>query len=164
MSATMSIWLVSVAMGFPQANADAIDVIAPGATLEKVWGEGTFTEGGATDQDGSILFSDIGNRIMRFDPKTGKTKVFREPSGRANGMIFDSLGGSSSPRGPISAAAGGFRSPSATGRSARWPTTMMTSGSTVPMTSPSIAGDACTCPTRAMSGTSRASWILRGCF
>ena len=40
-------------------------------------------------QDGSILFSDIGNRIMRFDPKTGKTNVFREPSGRANGMIFD---------------------------------------------------------------------------
>ena len=42
------------------------------------------------DRDGSILFSDIGNRIMRFDPKTGKTTVFREPSGRANGMIFDS--------------------------------------------------------------------------
>jgi gluconolactonase len=38
------------------------------------------------------LFSDIGNRILRFDPKTGKTKVFREPSGRANGMIFDSRG------------------------------------------------------------------------
>jgi gluconolactonase len=92
MSAAMSIWLVSVAVGFPQANADSIDVIAPGATLEKVWGEGSFTEGGAMDQDGSILFSDIGNRIMRFDPKTGKTKVFREPSGRANGMIFDSRG------------------------------------------------------------------------
>ena len=44
------------------------------------------------DRDGSILFSDIGNRIMRFDPKTGKTTVFREPSGRANGMIFDSTG------------------------------------------------------------------------
>ena len=70
----------------------SIDVIAPGAKLEKVWGEGTFTEGGALDQDGSILFSDIGNRIMRFDPKTGKTKVFREPSGRANGMIFDMRG------------------------------------------------------------------------
>ena len=68
------------------------DVIAPGAKLEKVWGEGSFTEGGALDQDGSLLFSDIGNRIMRFDPKTGQTTVFREPSGRANGMIFDKLG------------------------------------------------------------------------
>ncbi len=29
---------------------------------------------------------------MRFDPKTGKTTVFRDPSGRANGLIFDSRG------------------------------------------------------------------------
>ena len=29
---------------------------------------------------------------MKFDPKTGRTTVFREPSGRANGMVFDSLG------------------------------------------------------------------------
>ena len=92
MSTTLSIWLVAYAVGFPQASADSTDVIEPGAKLEKVWGEGTFTEGGALDQDGSILFSDIGNRIMRFDPKTGKTKVFREPSGRANGMIFDARG------------------------------------------------------------------------
>jgi gluconolactonase len=92
MSTTVSIWLVSLAVGFPQATAETTDVVAPGATLEKVWGEGAFTEGGALDQDGSILFSDIGNRIMRFDPKTGKTKVFREPSGRANGMIFDARG------------------------------------------------------------------------
>jgi gluconolactonase len=42
--------------------------------------------------DGSILFSDIGNRILRFDPKSGKTTVFREPSGRANGLIFNSRG------------------------------------------------------------------------
>ena len=29
---------------------------------------------------------------MRFDPETGKTTVFREPSGRANGLIFDPTG------------------------------------------------------------------------
>ena len=92
MSASLSIWLMSLAVGFPQDFSGTVDVIAPGATLEKVWGEGSFTEGGALDRDGSILFSDIGNRIMRFDPKTGKTTVFREPSGRANGMIFDSTG------------------------------------------------------------------------
>jgi gluconolactonase len=92
MSTTLSICLVLHAVAFPQAESDPSDVIAPGATLEKVWGDGSFTEGGALDRDGSILFSDIGNRILRFDPKTGKTKVFREPSGRANGMIFDSRG------------------------------------------------------------------------
>jgi gluconolactonase len=91
-SAALSIWLMSLAVGFPQESAGSADVIAPGATLEKVWGEGSFTEGGAMDLDGSILFSDIGDRIMKFDPKTGKTTVFREPSGRANGMIFDPTG------------------------------------------------------------------------
>lgn len=63
-------------------------VVAPGAKLEKLWDGGEFTEGGALAGDGAILFSDIGTRIMRFDPSTGKTTVFRSPSGRANGMIF----------------------------------------------------------------------------
>ena len=43
-------------------------------------------------EDGSILFSDIGDRIMKYDPLTGKATVFREPSGRANGLIFDLSG------------------------------------------------------------------------
>jgi gluconolactonase len=74
------------------AEVDSADVLAPGAKLEKVWGEGEFTEGGALAEDGAILFSDIGNRIMRFDPRTSETTVFRAPSGRANGMIFDARG------------------------------------------------------------------------
>jgi gluconolactonase len=77
--------------GFPP-TADSANVVAPGAVIEKVWSEGSFTEGGALAGDGSILFSDIGNRIMHFDPKTGKTTVFREPSGRANGLMFDPQG------------------------------------------------------------------------
>jgi gluconolactonase len=92
MSTSVSIWLVVLAVDLPQDIRVDANVIAPGAKLEKVWGEGSFTEGGALDQDGSILFSDIGNRIMRFDPRTGKTTVFRQPSGRANGLVFDKLG------------------------------------------------------------------------
>src|SRR3954469_17012725 len=75
----------------PDAAATA-EVVAPGATLEKLWGEGSFTEGGALAGDGAILFSDIGDRIMRYDPATGSVGVFREPSGRANGLIFDPQG------------------------------------------------------------------------
>lgn len=63
-------------------------VVKQGATLELLWSEGEFTEGGARASDGSILFSDIGDRVMRFDPETGETTTFREPSGRANGLIF----------------------------------------------------------------------------
>lgn len=66
--------------------------IAPGATLEKLWGEGSFTEGPALAPDGAIVFSDIGDRIMRFDPASRRVTTFREPSGRANGLIFDARG------------------------------------------------------------------------
>jgi gluconolactonase len=86
----ISLALLRVAGGFPPQESSS--VLAPGAKLEQLWGEGVFTEGGALAEDGSILFSDIGSRIMRFDPKNRKTTVFREPSGRANGLIFDSQG------------------------------------------------------------------------
>lgn len=95
MSTTLIIASALVAFQAPPDTARSQpheSVIAPGAKLEKVFGDGEFTEGGAMDADGSILFSDIGNRILRYDPKTGKTTVFREPSGRANGLIFDPQG------------------------------------------------------------------------
>lgn len=76
----------------PTSNPAAKSAIAPGAQLEKLWSNGEFTEGGALAADGSILFSDIGNRIMRFDPATKQTTVYREPSRRANGLIFDPIG------------------------------------------------------------------------
>jgi len=66
--------------------------VPPGYSLELLWNEGDFTEGPARAPDGSICFSDIGNRIMKFDPKTGRTTVFREPSGKANGLKFDAQG------------------------------------------------------------------------
>ncbi|MBV8878554.1 MAG: SMP-30/gluconolactonase/LRE family protein [Planctomycetaceae bacterium] len=67
-------------------------LVPPGSSLEVVWNDGDFTEGPARAPDGGICFSDIGNRILKFDPKTGKTAVFREPSGKANGLKFDAQG------------------------------------------------------------------------
>lgn len=72
--------------------ADPPPFVAPGAKLEKLWGSGEFTEGPAEGPDGNVYFSDIGNRIMRFDPRTGDTAVFRNPSGRSNGLKFDAAG------------------------------------------------------------------------
>lgn len=52
-----------------------------------------FTEGPAAAVDGTVYFSDIANnRIMKFDSVARTTSVFREPSGRANGLLFDPQG------------------------------------------------------------------------
>lgn len=74
------------------------EIVGKNAELEILWEEGGFTEGPVADKDGTILFSDIkidapvGNRIMRYDPKKQKVSVYREPSGQANGLIFDGKG------------------------------------------------------------------------
>lgn len=71
----------------------AQDKIVPAsAKVELLWNEGEFTEGPAPAADGAILFSDIGNRIYRYDPRSDKTSVFRDPSGKSNGLKFDPKG------------------------------------------------------------------------
>ncbi len=67
--------------------------VAKDAKVELLWDEGVFTEGPTAAPDGAILFSDVRvSKTMRFDPKTGKTTVYRENTGSANGMIHDSKG------------------------------------------------------------------------
>jgi gluconolactonase len=88
----MFVWTLVVAVFVAAPGDETSSVLEPGAKVEKLWGEGEFMEGGALAGDGSLLFSDIGNRIIRFDPSTGKTSIFRDPSGRSNGLIFDLQG------------------------------------------------------------------------
>ncbi|MCB1078891.1 MAG: SMP-30/gluconolactonase/LRE family protein [Verrucomicrobiae bacterium] len=59
----------------------------------KIEGRVAFTEGPAWQAaTGNVFFSDVeNNRIMRLDP-TGKVHIYRTPSGRANGLAFDSQG------------------------------------------------------------------------
>ena len=84
----------------PAPTGDAI--VAKGAKLELLFTrtaqiEGGLTEGPACAPDGSIYFSDIPfgkdkGMILRFDPKTKKTTVFKEDSGKSNGLKFDAKG------------------------------------------------------------------------
>ena len=72
-------------------------IIPEGAKLEELWNEGEFTEGPAAGPDGAIYFSDISfdespGRVMKFDPKTGKTTVYCPDSGKSNGLMFDAKG------------------------------------------------------------------------
>lgn len=72
--------------------AAAEDVLAPGATLQKLAGDFKFTEGPTCDPAGNLFFVDQPNdRIMEWST-AGKLSVFLQPSGYANGMYFDAQG------------------------------------------------------------------------
>jgi gluconolactonase len=86
-------------VGKPTGDPALVD---PDAKLELLFTrslpiEGGLTEGPAVAPDGKIYFSDIPvgkdkGKIMRFDPKTKKTDVFTEDSGKSNGLKFDAQG------------------------------------------------------------------------
>ena len=70
----------------------ADDVLDPDFGVKKVAGDCKFTEGPAVDAGGNLLFSDNPNdRIMQLAPD-GKLTVFRQPCGRANGLLLDHQG------------------------------------------------------------------------
>jgi putative heme-binding domain-containing protein len=72
--------------------AGGASILPKDAKLEKVWGDGEFTEGPAYGPDRCVYFSDIGNRIMKYNPATGTTSEYRKASGRANGLKFNAQG------------------------------------------------------------------------
>ena len=62
-------------------------IVPDGAKVKKLADGFSFTEGPAQGPDGKIYFTDIPNeRIMVFDPASKKTSIFREDSGKANGL------------------------------------------------------------------------------
>ena len=76
-------------------------IISSDAKLKTIFEDAVFTEGPAVALDGTVFFSDItrtsltnnqAGHIWKHDPSTGKTSVFRSPSGMTNGIIFDLKG------------------------------------------------------------------------
>ncbi len=73
-------------------------ILSHDSELEEVFGDAHFTEGPTVAPDNTVYFSDItfthqadmqAGHIMKFDPESGETSVFRSPSGMSNGMKFD---------------------------------------------------------------------------
>ena len=88
--AHIPIILIMLALVFQPTLAQTAEV---DPVAEQVATGYRFTEGPAEAPDGSIYFTDIPNkRIIRFEPKASLTEVFREDSGRANGLMFDAQG------------------------------------------------------------------------
>lgn len=91
---------VSAFAELPKPTGDTI--VSPDAKLELLFTrsaniKGGLTEGPTVAPDGSIYFSDIPfgadkGMILRFDPQTKKTTVFKEDSMKSNGLKFDSQG------------------------------------------------------------------------
>ena len=70
----------------------AQNIIAPGATLQKLATHFAFTEGPTCDKNGDVFFVDQpNNRIMEWSVD-GKLSTFMQPSGHSNGMMFDANG------------------------------------------------------------------------
>ena len=97
----MRLFLAFFAIACFGAAQLAAQMFAPGAKLEKLYTGGHLTEGAAVAPDGTVYFSDItftketnmqAGHILRFDPRTGKTAVYRSPSGMSNGIKFDARG------------------------------------------------------------------------
>jgi len=86
----------------PNSQTTNVQEILPAdSELEEVFSDAHFTEGPTVAPDGTVYFSDItfthqadmqAGHIMRYDPETNETAVFRSPSGMSNGMKFDAQG------------------------------------------------------------------------
>lgn len=84
--------LFSSVFAYSQNDLPDIKVIKPGAVLQKISDQFSFTEGPASDRYGNVYFTDQpNNRIWIYDT-TGKLSIFMDPAGRSNGMYFDQQG------------------------------------------------------------------------
>ncbi len=99
--------ILILGIGARGGTTEAADILSPDAKLELVFdGGAVLTEGVAAGHDGLIYFSDItfshqtkddngvfeAGHIWKYNPKTGKTAIFRSPSGMSNGIKFDASG------------------------------------------------------------------------
>ncbi len=84
--------ILSISILWAMLASSQASVIAPGAKLAKLAGNFAFTEGATCDPQGNVFFVDQpNNRIMEWNV-AGKLSTFMQPSGHANGMMFDAHG------------------------------------------------------------------------
>ena len=82
-----------LSISFTSCSSQSDALIAEGAELVQVSNEYSFTEGPASDTDGNVYFTDQPNdKILKWNAKDNSITVFKEPSGRANGLYLDNDG------------------------------------------------------------------------
>ena len=70
----------------------AQSLTAPGAQVQKLHSNFSFTEGPATDSAGNVFFTDIPNNRILVSLTSGYLTSFTEDSQGANGLYFDARG------------------------------------------------------------------------
>ncbi len=75
-----------------QTAKPATGIVAPGAKLVLLADGFKFTEGPAADTKGNVFFTDQPNNKILEWSVNGKLSVFKNDSGRANGLYFDDAG------------------------------------------------------------------------
>jgi gluconolactonase len=83
----------ALSQSFLLVNDEKIKKIVPeDATIEKLGDGFMFTEGPVWAPDGYLLFTDIpANKIYKWSPD-GQIEIYMEPTGNANGLMFDNTG------------------------------------------------------------------------
>lgn len=101
---SMVVLMLAVAVFASLARGATTGILAPGAKWEEVSRVGLETsEGVVADRNGMVYIADISRApvaegyypcgtIWRYDPRTGITDKFMQPSGVANGLHFDRNG------------------------------------------------------------------------
>lgn len=88
----LAFFLTICGYSYGQELADSVNVVAKGATVQKIASQFTFTEGPAVNKKGDIYFTDQPNdKIWKYDTD-GKLSLFMDKTGRANGLYFDKKG------------------------------------------------------------------------
>ena len=78
--------LMAASSAFGQENASPARQLEVAATV-------AFLEGPTSDAEGNVFFTDLnGGRILKLAAKGGQVTTYREPSNRANGLLFDPEG------------------------------------------------------------------------
>jgi gluconolactonase len=84
---------VALAKAEPPAGPVIEGITPPTGAVVTLLKDGfQFTEGPALHPDGSVYFTDLPTETIQVWPVQGEVRVYREQSGRANGLAFDSMG------------------------------------------------------------------------
>ncbi|OIQ34439.1 MAG: gluconolactonase [Bacteroidetes bacterium MedPE-SWsnd-G1] len=74
-------------------TTNSSNLVGQGATLRLISDIFEFTEGPASDNYGNVFFTDQpNNRIHKWDADSNTISIYLEPSGRSNGLYFDTSG------------------------------------------------------------------------